>query len=187
MPRIELQLPEEMVRRIKLEAASENMTLSAWAFKIFEGAFQAQKPAVIKELPSDPQVAFLQQLAEHYHVSVAADKAGVPLVTAMEWLEVESFRDQAGTCQDMFLESVEAQLVAIGRGTAKGNWGALIAFLNAHHPQHGLKGELMSRVLGDTIEQFYSTIVNQVGEDLANSIKTQLKEVAEKKLIQFKR
>lgn len=185
--RFELHLPEELVKRIKTEAVATGVTSSAWALQVFLAAFEAQKPALVKERPSDPQIAFLEQVAENYHIGVAAGKAGVSIEQAQEWLAAcPELQEQVGTCQEMYIEKVEQRLLAIGFGEAKGNWGALIAFLNAHHPQHGLKGELMSRILGDVIEQFYSVVVDQVGEDLANSIKALLKETAEKKLIAFK-
>lgn len=187
MARLEFNLPDELAARIRQEAAALNQTLSAWAVGAFQSLFSAQKPAIPREIPSDPKLALLEQIEQHYHLSVAARNAKVPLVDVEEWLTDPAFQGYVGMAQDCFVEQIEAEMLAIGRGERKGNFGALCAFLNAHHPQYGIKSELMSRILGDIIEQFYGVVTEQVGEDLAASLKNLLREVAEKKLVQFKR
>ena len=132
------------------------------------------------------QDSFLKALEKHFYVSKACRASGVSRADVKDWLHSEQFMESFSEAQEAYIEGIEEYLVKIGVGVIKGNALPLMAFLNAHHPQHGrIKSEMLSRILGPMMERFYSVTKEFCTEEIADRVNKRIKEIADKKLSEF--
>lgn len=94
----------------------------------------------------------LQAFSQMQGIPRAANAAGVTQATIYNWLEHDPvFRTQAEECKNYAIDQVEGMLARTAR---KGNVTAMLAILNAHHPDYGqIRTQLLQRVLNPFLDR----------------------------------
>lgn len=174
--------------QVRLEAAKRGQTMSDWIRLAIQTALQAAqpKPAPPPRTAKAKLQRFLDNLAEHYHLGRSAKEAGASNEQLQSWLQDEAVSRAVTFYQHLYLEKIEEDMVAYGKGLKSGSWQALVAFLNAHHPQYGIKAELLSRIVGDIIDRFERAITEELNPQHAAKVVKILREQAKRKELQFK-
>lgn len=145
-------------------------------------------PPGVEETPIARRSRFLEALEELFAISRACRVTQIPNREVQTWLAEEDreFACQARFAQEAHIESVEAQLVAVGLGRIKGNVLALIAFLNAHHKAYGRqKVEAFAQFIGKVIEEFYEIAIQEAGQAVGERLIARFKERGEAILAKF--
>lgn len=174
--------------QVRLEAARCGQTMSDWIRLAIQEKLQGSEP---KPLPPPKSAKaklqrFFDNLTRCYHYGRAAREAGATNEQLAKWLSDPAVAEAATFHQHLYLEQVEEDMVAYGKGLKSGQWQALVAFLNAHHPQYGLKAELLARIIGDIIDRFEKVITTELNSEYAAKVIKILREQAKRKETQFK-
>jgi hypothetical protein len=189
--RIQCYCDEETARAAREAAAAEGVPVSAWLkqnvlSQLERRRAEEQDYSEARNLAKRKKL-FLENVRQQYHLGAASRSAGIEPRTLARWLDDSELRDQIAFQRALFLEQVERKLLAIGRGDSeKGCWLALLAFLNANHPQYGVKAELLWRISADLMERFQASVRQVIGESQAAQVIQALQQHAEKKALQFR-
>lgn len=187
---VTVELGEQLYKEVKMASAQGGESMAAYVRRLLAASLCKLPAKRRKRTPDARQEAFLDELSNTFHIGETAGKAFVGLEEVHSWLQDPefgpAFREKVAFRQSLFMERVEAVMLAIGFGLAKGAFAPLVAFLNAHHPQYGLKSELLQRILGDLIEKFGNIIRVESGPQQAEKLTKLMREQAEKKIRQFR-
>lgn len=137
-------------------------------------------PPGVEETLEAKQGRFVDALEETFGVNKACRLTQLPLDVVKEWLKDEAFAGRARDAQESYIEAVELDLVAIGRGRIKGNVLALTVFLNGHSRVHGRpKLESYARDIGKIIEEFFEIAQTEAGQQMGERLVAKFRERGE--------
>lgn len=186
-------LPDDLFSWVDGECATRGVSrrqIVKLALVAYRNSSTASKPVPTgKKLKGDAglKATFLEKVRLKFGLGLAAQEAGLEWRQVEAWQEKdERFDEDVDAAQKVYLQTIEQELIEIGKGAKKGVAGALATFLAAHHPAYGrIKIEFLNKIIGPLIEGFYNIIREMAGEQLGERIVTRLRELAQRKLADF--
>lgn len=193
--RITFEVPPDLAARARAAAAEDCQSLAGFCRaalieqlekKDDQAEMDQLAPTAEREKPAQAQARFLLAVERHFFVSEACRLSGIGRDQVRKWLAKPAFEERFCEAQECFIEWVESKLLRMGLGRIKGSVVALMAWLNAHHPEYGrIKVEMLSKVLGPIIERFYDVARKLAGDQLGETLARELREIAEKKMAEY--
>lgn len=135
---------------------------------------------------------FLRALERNYNMTPSAREAGISASTLYRWIKSDpEFASQIEASREMRMHVIEEHLLKLGFGMQdedgrpyKGNPVALLAWLNAHHPNYGrIRTEILNRLLGSFVERIAVIARKYIPRDSAQSFGEELARAMEQALL----
>lgn len=176
--RITVCLTPTLLGKVEREAAARGISCSEVLRQAFEDSLQGATAAAARARAPQPAEDeaerleptpenFVRKMRELFSLEASATALGLDPDEANAWLSTnpELYR-RAVQAQQSYIAEIENLVVAIGKGAARGDRQALLAFLEAHHPFYGrVKAEVVRRQLRSWVDQVVSTLRECVGAD----------------------
>lgn len=192
--RITFEVDKARGEEVKAAAATAGLTISEFTrrilFQHLDREIQAEMELALGP-PAGPEsdearkARFLEAVETKFSIAAATKLAALDRAQVRSWMSSPDFVDLVRQAQEAFIEQVEASLLDVGRGRIKGQFMALVIFLNAHHPHYGrVRIETLARILGPTMERFYKIVREECGQQ-AEKVIERLRQVADQRLSEF--
>lgn len=172
-----LRLPPGIAAWLHAAAKAAGLPRNDHVLNILARAMQAEQQRQAEPAPKRPsrRAQFLQAVRDCFGTETALERSGARRSELERWQADPRFAAELAAAQDRYLETLEANLVDIGRGERKGVSGALQAVLAAHHQAYGrVKSELLLKVLTAEHGALLAEIVRELGESAREGIQRAL-------------
>jgi len=188
---IDVLVPLEDKAWFEFQARSKGLTLSDYVRTVYadhrKAVESAPAPAEPKRLPLRER--YLERVRQTGSPVSAGRELAVPAAKVTEWHRDPNFLKEVALAKAEWLESLEQDMVQIGRGRMRGDTQAIGWILNAHHPNHGrAKKELLLSMLNPLIKRLAEFLVLEFGTDARDKLKKALEQFqleVRKKLVGF--
>lgn len=160
---------------LQKEAEREGISVAEVVRRLAEAAASAEPTAAPAPTSAEPELPRFEPVPEslpaaveaHHALPLAAEALGVDLAVVLGWLDEDpELSRRVDEARWKHVLGVQARLLALGRGEAKGQRQALQAFLEAHHPAFGrVKAELVRRQLRPWCAKVVRLLTEVLGVD----------------------
>lgn len=176
--KIDVDFPPEMRDWLETQARTTGLTLSDYV-RAMADDHRRQAEAV----PADPvkkltrREQYLEEVRKTGAPIQAGQRLGIKASKIREWAKNPDFPREVALAKAAWLESLEQDMVSIGRGRLKGDTQAIGWILNAHHPNHGrAKKELLLSMINPLIKRLAEFLIMEFGSDARDRVKKALEQ-----------
>ena len=189
--RVAFDASSEVAEQARALAASRGVPLAHVALEALQTLLAAEKAKTqavqfaprVRESEKARQTRFLEAIEEEGGIAAASRLTEIPRKTVKQWMTDPNFVDRYLDSKAAYAESVEVDLLKLGRGVTKGQVLALITWLNANSPQYGrVRIETIARRMETFIDKCYGLIRADLGEKTGEAIVKKLREEADLQL-----
>ncbi len=175
---IDVKFPPEMREWLEHRARSQGQTLSDYVRCMADEhrrQVEAVPPEPVRRMTRREQ--YLEEIRQNGNPLRAGQQLAVKASEIREWAKNPDFPKEVALAKATWLEGLEHDMIAIGRGRMKGDSQAIGWILNAHHPNHGrAKKELLLSMLNPLIKRLAEFLVLEFGQDARDKLKRALEQ-----------
>lgn len=173
---IDVKFPPEMREWLEHRAREQGLTISDYMRALVDDhrrQLEAVQPEPAKKMTRREQ--YLEEIRQTGAAIQAGRRLAIKPAELREWSSNPDFPKEVALAKMAWLESLEHDMVSIGRGRMKGDAQAIGWILNAHHPNHGrAKKELMLSMINPMIKRLAEFLVMEFGNDARDKLKKAL-------------
>lgn len=134
-------------------------------------------------LVAEKKAEVVKRVRSCYAVGRVLRLLGIPRRLFNRWIDGDDeFAEDLQLAQQDFVDEMEARLIKMAKGgkaAKKGDYMALISFLNASHLSYGrIRAEMMEKALVGFIDLVIPIVASHVPKELADTIRTELMQAA---------
>lgn len=176
---VNVNVPAEEKEWHEKQARQAGLTISDWVRNLLLekrlAVELAPPPEPAKKLTRREQ--YLEEIRRTGAPIQAGQRLGIKASEVREWAKNPDFPREVALAKAAWLESLEQDMVKIGRGRMKGDTQAIGWILNAHHPNHGrAKKELLLSMINPLIKRLAEFLVMEFGGDARDRVKKALEQ-----------